>query len=82
MDVDINRDIKDDPPVDSMAVASINDNDTCWIERMQVNNEPLNYDFLNAEDVECDGNEAQMEVPLDDDLCTTQIMVRSAVADL
>ena len=64
--------------IDSMAVATTTVDDTCWTE---VNNEPLNYDFPNIVDPEEDGDEVQMEVPMDDNLCTTQMMARSVVAN-
>ena len=74
MHVNIDGDTGHVPAIDSMAVATRTNNDACWVERMQVNNESLNYDFSNVDDVEGDGEEAQMEVPLDDDLCTAQMM--------
>ena len=49
---------------------------------MQVNNELLNYDFLAADDNDADSDEAEMEVPLDDDLCTAQMLARSVVGNL
>ena len=73
-----------DAPIDSMHVANITDNDGSWTERMRVNNEPLNYEFPTADDNEDedDSDEPEMERPLDDDLCTAQMMARSVVANL
>ena len=66
--------------IDSMAVATTTVDDTCWTG---VSNEPLNYDYdTNTVDTEEDGDEPQMEVPMDDDLCTAQMMARSVVANL
>jgi len=58
-----------------MTVAATNSNgDDSWIERMQVSNDPLNFEFPVADDGDGDSDEPEMEVPLDDDLCTTQMM--------
>ena len=66
--------------IDSMAVATTTVDDSCWTG---VSNEPLNYDYdTNTVDPEEDGDEVQMEEPMDDDLCTAQMMARSVVANL
>ena len=82
MNVGGNAAVDEERHVDSMVVASMNVNEDSWIQRMQVNNEPLNYDFPAADDNDADSDEAEMEVPLDDDLCTAQMLARSVVANL
>lgn len=59
-----------------MDVATGPKNDRSWINNMQVNNEPINYDFGVEDDIHEDGDEPE-EIPLDDDLCNAQMKARS-----
>ena len=84
MDVEDEEDVQavDVPALDSMSVVSIPEVDTTWVENMQVNNDPLEYDFGGAEADCVDNDEPEMEILLDDDLCSAQIMAKSIVANV
>ena len=82
MDGEEGEDGNDEPPVHSMDLVNMVENDMSWIGSMQVNNEPLNYDFPVEDNISEDSDEVEMEVPLDDDLCNAQIMARSIIANL
>jgi len=85
MDVDVDVDVsvhdEDIPTLDSMTVVSVPENDRTWMDNMQVNNDPLNYEFGGNDQGCVDGDQPEMEITLDDDLCNAQTMARSVVVN-
>ena len=82
LDENVDEQLNDVPSIDSMTVASVPDNDTTWMDNMQINNDPLNYDFGGEDNNVGDNEDPEMEIPLDDDLCNAQMLARSIVANL
>lgn len=44
-----------------------------------MNNDALTYDFAVEDNIPEDSDDVEMEVPLDNDMCSAQIMARSIV---